>query len=747
MKRLTTIFILSILCAVINANAQVVDYKDVSIERLIQIVKAEDELRYDKTLEDLMSHPNPFVRRRAALAAGRIGNEEAIPTLEKLLAKDTPDVRQMAAFAIGEIESAKGATAILRVLGNLRDDSLVRTSAIEAAGKIAAANEKDAESKLLGDAILENLKFEARRRSKPSSEVILMGITAVLRAKPKKAEVTIAEFLGYANWRIRADALNTLARLRAKNVNDKAKELLQKDESPIVRAKAARVLGAADDKTAVDLLIKAASEDKDVRVRVNAIRALSTLKSKKATGALLNRAGVLFTDYKKSKYDNPSERNEMLTIASALGNILEGTDHELAIKLLDDFRFAEDYESAEIETSYARISPKAYLTAVPKSNSRDRLWRQFGAVAPAFGQFVKHEDLTNGLVKENDPKSVLQMLLDAVDSDKPIKEDFTLAIPNILSAYAQFKTDDLSAKLFKFLNHKDVVVRGSAATLLGDIEPATPTESAKIYRGLSSALWKARTDKLNDASLAILDALEKQYKNRKSGGMKFPYMSPFISAMGSPDYLIRRKAAEIYKGLDIKKPDPMEVSNPDFKPFEIPKDIGIVKFDSKAQKNGARSRVVRANYRTALSRKNGDWQAVLETQKGKIAIDLFPGDAPLTVNNFIKLAKSGYFNGLEIHRVVPNFVVQDGDPRGDGSGGPGWQIRCEINQIPYKRGMVGMALSGKDTGGSQWFVTHAPQPHLDGGYTIFGKVNENDMKIVDNLVRGDKIISVKIIGK
>ena len=172
-----------------------------------------------------------------------------------------------------------------------------------------------------------------------------------------------------------------------------------------------------------------------------------------------------------------------------------------------------------------------------------------------------------------------------------------------------------------------------------------------------------------------------------------------------------------------------------------------MKFDSKAQKNGARSRVVRANYRTALSRKNGDWQAVLETQKGKIAIDLFPGDAPLTVNNFIKLAKSGYFNGLEIHRVVPNFVVQDGDPRGDGSGGPGWQIRCEINQIPYKRGMVGMALSGKDTGGSQWFVTHAPQPHLDGGYTIFGKVNENDMKIVDNLVRGDKIISVKIIGK
>ncbi len=119
-------------------------------------------------------------------------------------------------------------------------------------------------------------------------------------------------------------------------------------------------------------------------------------------------------------------------------------------------------------------------------------------------------------------------------------------------------------------------------------------------------------------------------------------------------------------------------------------------------------------------------------------------DAPLTVDNFIKLARSNYFNGLEVHRVVPNFVMQDGDPRGDGNGGPGWSIRCEINMVPYERGAVGMALSGKDTGGSQWFVTHSPQPHLDGGYTVFGHVNETGMKVVDNIVRGDKIVSIKI---
>ncbi len=115
----------------------------------------------------------------------------------------------------------------------------------------------------------------------------------------------------------------------------------------------------------------------------------------------------------------------------------------------------------------------------------------------------------------------------------------------------------------------------------------------------------------------------------------------------------------------------------------------------------------------------------------------------MTVDNFIKLARRNYFNGLAIHRVVPNFVMQDGDPRGDGNGGPGWSIRCEVNMLPYERGAVGMALSGKDTGGSQWFVTHSPQPHLDGGYTVFGRVI-NGLDVVDQIARGDLIRRVTI---
>jgi cyclophilin family peptidyl-prolyl cis-trans isomerase len=135
--------------------------------------------------------------------------------------------------------------------------------------------------------------------------------------------------------------------------------------------------------------------------------------------------------------------------------------------------------------------------------------------------------------------------------------------------------------------------------------------------------------------------------------------------------------------------------------------------------------------------------AFIETAKGTIEIELAVLDAPQTAQNFITLARRGYFNGLQIHRVVPNFVVQDGDPRGDGSGGPGYSIRDELNDRPYLRGTVGMALSGPDTGGSQFFITHSPQPHLDAKYTVFGQV-VNGMDVVDKLRQLDVIERIRI---
>ena len=136
-------------------------------------------------------------------------------------------------------------------------------------------------------------------------------------------------------------------------------------------------------------------------------------------------------------------------------------------------------------------------------------------------------------------------------------------------------------------------------------------------------------------------------------------------------------------------------------------------------------------------------RAVINTSRGKVLVLLRGEDAPLTVANFTALARRGYYDGLAFHRVVPNFVAQDGDPRGDGTGGPGYAIRDELNRRWYDRGAVGMALSGPDTGGSQYFLTHSPQPHLDGHYTVFGHVTAG-FDVLDALVQGDRILSISV---
>jgi cyclophilin family peptidyl-prolyl cis-trans isomerase len=137
-------------------------------------------------------------------------------------------------------------------------------------------------------------------------------------------------------------------------------------------------------------------------------------------------------------------------------------------------------------------------------------------------------------------------------------------------------------------------------------------------------------------------------------------------------------------------------------------------------------------------------RAVITTPHGEITLTLAAADAPLTVHNFVTLIERGYYDGTRWHRVVPNFVIQDGDPRGDGSGGPGYAIRDEINMLRYGRGTLGMALSGPDTGGSQYFITHSPQPHLDGGYTVFGQVAEG-MDVVDLVVQDDPLTGIRVI--
>ncbi len=135
-------------------------------------------------------------------------------------------------------------------------------------------------------------------------------------------------------------------------------------------------------------------------------------------------------------------------------------------------------------------------------------------------------------------------------------------------------------------------------------------------------------------------------------------------------------------------------------------------------------------------------RAIMETEKGTISIDLFDGDAPNTVKNFVDLVRKGFYDGLTFHRVIDNFVIQGGCPNGNGTGGPGYTIKCEINQNKHQAGTLSMAHAGRDTGGSQFFICHSPQPHLDGVHTTFGQTA--DMDVVNAICQGDKILSVTI---
>lgn len=677
---------------------------------LLRIVRAEDERRWDRDLGVLLSSDNPAVRKRAALAAGRIGNERAVELLVPLLENDpNAEVRAMSAFALGEIESGKAVDALVSQL-NVKTPVSVKARSIEALGKIAASLPKTEEAlaKTAGKAILDTLEFEAQRRSGSDFEVISLGITAALRAKPEGAGKVIAEFLTYSDP-LPALAANALARLRTKDGNAELLRMLASAKDPVARANAARVLGATEEAAAFEALSNRAINDPDARVRVSAIRALVTLKNPKALETLLNVGPVGLPGVSAA---------EVLELASAIGRLAQGTANERALLWLKTGRKLFPNTAPEIEIALVRVSPAVYLgelgtdgTATTTAQEMLRSnWRAASSFAQALGEIAALPDsASDKSLLATRAQEILRAMLAYRQSNKITKNQAAVhseyAIPDVLRAFAAFKPADLAAVLRKQLNESDVVVRATTAELLGELPP-----NAENAESLTAALKQAlSSDKLNDAALAILEALGKQKTEAANASLE--------SALNSRDQLIRSRAAEYLKTNGAG---------------DFSSRVGI-------QTTGKTSK----DYQRAIARAGNSVRARVITSRGTFTIELLPGEAPLNVENFVQLARSGYFNGITFHRVVPNFVVQGGDPRGDGNGGPGYSVRCEINEVPYERGAVGMALSGKDTGGSQWFVTHSPQPHLNGGYTVFGNV-VNGMEVVDAIVRGDVIRSIVI---
>jgi len=276
-------------------------------------------------------------------------------------------------------------------------------------------------------------------------------------------------------------------------------------------------------------------------------------------------------------------------------------------------------------------------------------------------------------------------------------------IPAVLRALVAAKAPNAERILMDQLKVDDFVVRAAAANGLASLKArsAIPALVEAYQAAAGDSTYVARAAMLTAAN--TIDAAAAR--------------ALLQTALQDKDWAVRVRAAMLFR------------------------DQGIT--DSAAAIRPAPVRPLdEATQRTLLAPQFSP-HAFIQLDRGTIELELAITDAPLTVANFMELARKGFFNGVAIHRVVPDFVIQDGDPRGDGEGGPGYTIRDELNQLPYLRGTVGMALDWKDTGGSQFFITHSPQPHLDARYTTFGRV-VNGMELVDRVQPGDVIRRVQI---
>lgn len=701
-----------------NPNAEkggkippVLQRKRSSIQVYARLMQLEDQRYFSpEEFNSFLITSHAGIRRRAAIAIGRIGDPRGLQTLFDLLVDDgNPTVRAAAAFAIGEVEYHDTLGTLVQIFDTKNEVPLVRARIAEAMGKVFGnpANagkfvKGDPEAAL--DRLLRQVPTAKTQLAAGSDEEKLatLSITALMRTRSPEAIMPLVGALESTNTAVRWHAANALSRLLpALNTSFDAKVVFPrliaatKDPEPLVRALVARPLGLAHTPEATQALVKLLADSND-QVVVNTVRGLGRSADPQAVAPLLALGGEQLARLTKRPAEERDRANELpvlLEIATALGN-LRATE---ATGFLKQLRLAPNGivgANVEVEVALAQIDPQKFYDFTPQQEPLGKEWQAVANFATGLGEIQTPE--------------ARQLLIETLEGKK-FRELDPRGVPDLLRAIAKHKPDTLAELLRGQLKASDVMIRATAAELLGE----TP-QSEESFKALSTALTAAASETMNDAKLAILTALSRY--NR-------PETATILNAtLRDNDYLVRRQAADLLKVLD---PRPDRIASREAQ-------VGIVRLD----------RDIKFYQQLAKLMRKVVARATLKTTKGNIELEFYLEDAPLTVYTFVNLMEKGYFDGLTFHRVVPNFVVQGGDPRGDGNGGPGFQIRCEINQQPYERGSVGMALSGKDTGGSQFFICHSPQPHLDGGYTVFGRV-VHGIEVVDRITRGDQILGIE----
>ncbi len=624
----------------------------------------------------LVRDESPRVRRRAALAIGRVGLPDGIAPLTATLTDQDPDVRAMAAFALGLI----GGADVVAPLTTALDDAapIVRGRAAQALGLVGrdhAASAAPAIGRMVSALVDGGALSTPPDPSAPlpvEADAVLRGVTALAHLGSYDglaAAVLDAQGQPRSSWwpiafaLSRVDDERTVPALRA----------LLSSADPTTVAYAVRGLGERKAAAAADALLPFLRPGDDVHahVRVNAVRALAQLGDARAVEPLL----ALLTAAREPD-------GLTLEVVAALGQLRDRAAEEA---LIDRIAARWPPLRAAVLRALARIDAVTFTTVLSALDP-DPDWRVRAALADAVTELppeVSHPTLTR----------LLQ------DSDQRV-------LPAVLRAMAKTKMPGLDREVTQRLASDDAAVRAAAAGVAGEqkMSAARQAVEAALQRtGADPAQADVRWTLLS--SLGDIDPAAAEPRMR--------------AALEDSDWSVRLRAA---RWLEARQPG-----------------------DSLADAiRPVPSRHAADYYATPhLVSPEVSPIAYIDTQRGTIEVQLSVLDAPLTVDNFVTLARNGYFNGLQVHRVVPNFVVQDGDPRGDGTGGPGYSIRDELHDGTYARGTVGMALAGPDTGGSQWFITHSPQPHLDGRYTIFGQVVAG-MEIVDALQAGDTVTRIRI---
>ncbi|PYP97283.1 MAG: hypothetical protein DMD38_06330 [Gemmatimonadetes bacterium] len=479
-------------------------------------------------------------------------------------------------------------------------------------------------------------------------------------------------------WR----ALYALARLRAK---EGAAPLIRglSDPDPQIRTVAARgVSRALVDSARLDSRDAIAGltrllGDGDAHVRINAARALASFRDSSLARTVVPLA---------------ADRDIGVAVqAETTLGVLRGSAALAALRpRLTSSVFALRRQAIIALAQADSAAGVAAAAAV----SGDADWRWRSVAAEAFGAAHARDRLETQLA----------------DADGRVVAQALQALQRIVPA----SDSTFDARARALLTHADPAVRSLAADLLARHPSGDDVDL------LVAAYRRAEGDPFNDARLSAVSALGAIAASSSAGRVRVA--TQFIAATPRPaDYLVRRLAADTL-------PDTRDAWGP-----VLPIATGRTIADYRE--------IARRWLAPALAGTNP--HAFLETDRGRLDIELLPAEAPVTVAEFLGLVDRRFFDGTRWHRVVPNFVIQDGDPRGDGWGGPGagFVLRDEINPVRYDVGTVGMALSGPNTGGSQYFITHSAQPHLDGIYTIFGRV-VGGADVLNAIGMGDRIRTI-----